>query len=261
LGVSFLRRFTGVGVYFRTMTVAVLVWAAVAWYVGNPVLLPSPWRVAEGFVEVAADLELFHNAGISLGRMLVSLALASSLAIPLGFWMGMSRLVENLVDPLVEGLRPISGIAWIPLALFIFGIGNALPIFIMTYAAFFPIVLGTIAGVRAVDRRLVDAARTMGVARATIVTRVVVPAAVPPLLVAVRLGAAAAWTAVVAAELIGAPSGLGYAIEWYRGLLMTPKVMAYIATIGVLGFACDALLRWLQRVLTPWTPPAEGLAR
>jgi len=82
--------------------------------------------------------------------------------------------------------------------------------------------------------------------------RVVVPAAIPPLLVAIRLGTAAAWTAVVAAELIGAPSGLGYAIEWYRGLLMTPKVMAYIATIGVLGFACDALLRALNRKLTPW---------
>lgn len=256
---SFLRRFAGAGLYFRTMTVAALVWAAIAWQVGNPVLLPSPLRVAEGLLEVAADYELFENAGISLARMLLSLALASLLAIPLGFWMGMSRLAESLVDPLVEGLRPISGIAWIPLALFIFGIGNALPIFIMTYAAFFPIVLGTIAGVKAVDKRLVDAARTMGVPRATIVARVIAPASVPPLLVAVRLGAAAAWTAVVAAELIGAPSGLGYAIEWYRGLLMTPKVMAYIATIGFLGFACDALLRRLQRALTPWMPPAAEL--
>jgi ABC-type nitrate/sulfonate/bicarbonate transport system permease component len=249
----------GAGIYLRTMTVAVLLWAALALKVGNPVLLPPPWRVAEGLWELALDLELFYNAAISLGRMLVSLAIASLLAIPLGFFMGRSRLAENLVDPLVEGLRPISGIAWIPLALFIFGIGNALPIFIMTYAAFFPIVLGTIAGVHAVDRRLVDVARTMGVPRRTIVTRVVAPAAVPPLLVAVRLGAAAAWTAVVAAELMGAPSGLGYAIEWYRGLLMTPKVMAYIATIGFLGFTCDALLRWLNRVLTPWLPAVADL--
>ena len=100
--------------------------------------------------------------------MLISLTLASLLAIPLGFWMGMSRLTENLVDPLIEGLRPISGIAWIPLALFIFGIGNALPVFIMTYAAFFPILLGTVAGVRGVDRRLMDAARTA----ATVPTRI-----------------------------------------------------------------------------------------
>ena len=87
----------------------------------------------------------------------------------------------------------------------------------MTYAAFFPILLGTVAGVRAVDARLVDAARTMGVPRRRIVTHVIVPAALPALLVALRLGVATSWTAVVAAELIGAPSGLGYAIEWYRG--------------------------------------------
>ena len=247
-----MKALAGFGIYLRTLTVAALLWAALSWKVGNPVLLPSPLAVAEGLWELALELELFENAAISLGRMLISLTLASLLAIPLGFWMGMSRLTENLVDPLIEGLRPISGIAWIPLALFIFGIGNALPIFIMTYAAFFPIVLGTVAGVHAVDRRLVNVARTMGVPPRTIVMRVVVPAAIPPLLVAIRLGTAAAWTAVVAAELIGAPSGLGYAIEWYRGLLMTPKVMAYIATIGVLGFACDALLRALNRKLTPW---------
>jgi len=246
-------------IYLRTMFVAMLAWAAVSWKVGNTALLPSPWQVAQAFFELAQDLELFQNAAISLGRMLASLALASLLAIPLGFLMGRSRVADDMIDPLVEGLRPISGIAWIPLALFIFGIGNKLPIFIMTYAAFFPILLGTIAGVRGVDRRLIDAARTMGVPRATIVSRVIVPAAIPPLLVAVRLGTAAAWTAVVAAELIGAPSGLGYAIEWHRGNLMTPNVMAYIATIGILGFACDALLRKLNQTLTPWM--AEERAR
>jgi len=252
-------RLASVGIYLRTMFVTALVWAAVSWQVGNPVLLPPPWSVAAALFELAEELELLQNAAISLGRMLLSLSVASLLAIPLGFFMGRSRIAEEMIDPVVEGLRPISGIAWIPLGLFIFGIGNALPVFIMTYAAFFPILLGTIAGVRGVDRRLVDAARTMGVPRSTIVTRVIVPAAIPPLLVAVRLGTAAAWTAVVAAELIGAPSGLGYAIEWYRGLLMTPQVMAYIATIGILGFACDALLRKLNRRLTPWMP--EGLTR
>src|SRR5205085_12262082 len=185
-------------------------------------------------------------------RMLLSLSLASLLAIPLGFFMGRSRTADAMIDPLVEGLRPISGIAWIPLGLFIFGIGNALPIFIMTYAAFFPILLGTIAGVRGVDRRLVDAARTMGVPGRTIVTHVVVPAALPSLLVALRLGIASSWTAVVAAELIGAPSGLGYAVEWYRELLMTPQVMSFIAMIGVLGYVCDRAVRLLAQRFTPW---------
>jgi ABC-type nitrate/sulfonate/bicarbonate transport system permease component len=239
-------------VYLRTMGVFVLAWAALSAWVAKPVLLPSPLAAFESVVALARDLELFEHAAISLSRMLASLAIACALAIPLGIAMGLDRRLDAFVDPTIELLRPISGIAWIPLALFIFGIGNALPVFIMTYAAFFPILLGTVAGVRSVDARLVDAARTMGVPRRRIVARVVVPAALPALLVALRLGVAASWTAVVAAELIGAPSGLGYAVEWYRGLLMTPHVMAFIAMIGVLGYVTDAAIRALTRRFTPW---------
>jgi ABC-type nitrate/sulfonate/bicarbonate transport system permease component len=246
------RRALDVLVYVRTMAVFLVVWALAAAWKSNPALLPQPWAAIDAFVDLAMDGELFLHAAISFGRMLGSLALAALVAVPLGLALGLSRRLEAIVDPTVELLRPISGIAWIPLALFIFGIGNALPVFIMTYAAFFPILLGTVAGVHGVDRRLMDAARTMGVPSRTIVTRVVVPAALPALLVSLRLGVASAWTAVVAAELIGAPSGLGYAVEWYRELLMTPQVMAFIAMIGVLGYVCDAGVRALARATTPW---------
>jgi len=246
----------GIAVYVRTLAAFALLWAAVALWTANPVLLPSPRAVAAAFVELAADGELFSHAGVSLGRMIVALAIAGGLAIPLGLLMGLSRALEAFVDPVVEVLRPISGIAWIPLALFIFGVGHALPLFIMTYAAFFPILLGTVAGVRGVDRNFLAVARTMGVGRREIVVHVVVPAALPALMVALRLGVAAAWTAVVAAELIGAPSGVGYAVEWYRELLMTPQVMSFIAVIGLLGYACDQGVRWLGRRATPWA--ADG---
>jgi ABC-type nitrate/sulfonate/bicarbonate transport system permease component len=251
------RRAASLLVYARTMALFVVAWYAIARWTANPVLLPTPLAALDAVVELARSRELFEHAAISLGRMVVSLCIAASLAIPLGLWMGLDRRLDALVDPLVELLRPISGIAWIPLALFIFGIGNALPVFIMTYAAFFPILVGTVAGVRTVDRRLVDAARTMGVPRNRIVMRVVVPAALPALLVALRLGVATSWTAVVAAELIGAPSGVGYAVEWYRGLLMTPQVMAFIATIGVLGYATDTLIRSLTHAFTPWAADPE----
>jgi len=246
------RRTLDVLVYLRTMLAFLVVWALASAWKSNPTLLPQPWAAIGAFIDLAIDGELFLHAAISFGRMVGSLALAALIAIPLGLAMGLSRRLEAVVDPTVELLRPISGIAWIPLALFIFGIGNTLPVFIMTYAAFFPILLGTVAGVRGIDPRLMDAARTMGVPSRTIVARVVVPAALPALLVAVRLGVASAWTAVVAAELIGAPSGLGYAVEWYRELLMTPQVMAFIAMIGVLGYACDAGVRAFARATTPW---------
>jgi ABC-type nitrate/sulfonate/bicarbonate transport system permease component len=249
------RRTWGALVYVRTMFVFALVWALVAWWTDNPILLPSPLTVVDAAIGLARDLELFEHAGISLGRMVISISIACALAIPLGLAMGLSRRFHRIVDPTFEVLRPISGIAWIPLALFIFGIGNALPVFIMTYAAFFPILVGSVAAVRSVDPRMLDVARTMGVPQRTIVTRVVIPAALPGLLVALRLGVALSWTAVVAAELIGAPSGLGYAVEWYRELLMTPQVMSFIAMIGVIGYLCDAAVRWLNRRLTPWAEP------
>lgn len=251
------RRLDTALAYVRTMAVFIAAWWAVSAWTGNVALLPSPRAVVEAIGDLGADGELFYHAGVSLGRMLVSIVIACALAIPLGLWMGMSRAVDTAVDPTVEILRPISGIAWIPLALFIFGVGNALPLFIMTYAAFFPILLGTVAGVRHVDRRLIDAARTMGASRRTIVAHVVVPAALPALLVALRLGVASAWTAVVAAELIGAPSGVGYAVEWYRELLMTPQVMAFIAMIGVLGYLCDRAVRALANRFTPWAMDAR----
>jgi ABC-type nitrate/sulfonate/bicarbonate transport system permease component len=245
-------------VYVRSMAVFFIVWALIAQWTANAILLPSPLTVFHALVDLVRDLELFLHAGISFGRMVVSLAIGSLLAVPLGLLMGLSARLDQVIDPTIEILRPISGIAWIPLALFIFGIGNALPIFIMTYAGFFPILLGTIAGVRGVDRRLIDAARTMGIPQRTIVTRVVVPAALPSLMVALRLGVASSWTAVVAAELIGAPSGLGYAVEWYRELLMTPQVMSFIAMIGILGYLCDLGVRALARWFTPWARDVWG---
>jgi NitT/TauT family transport system permease protein/taurine transport system permease protein len=241
-------------IYLRTMAVFVAVWWLAALATANPVLLPNPWRVALALRDSAIDGDLLAHVAISLLRLLASLAIAAAIAVPLGLAMGTSRLLERVVDPVVEVLRPISGIAWIPLALFIFGVGHALPMFIMAYTAAFPILIGTIAAAKGVDRRLVDAARVMGLDRRRILRRVVVPAALPAILVALRLGFAAGWTAVIAAELVGAPNGLGYAISWYREMLMTPKVMAYIAMVGVCGYLCDLALRRAAERLAPWSP-------
>jgi ABC-type nitrate/sulfonate/bicarbonate transport system permease component len=205
--------------------------------------------------QLAVSGELFEHALISTTRLVIALIVATLVAVPLGFFMGVYREADRFIDPVVELLRPISGIAWIPLALFIFGVGDVLPVFIMVYVAFFPLLLNTISGVRNVDQRLVNAARTMGVHGWPLMRQVIVPGALPTIMVGFRLAFAGAWAAVIAAELIGAPSGLGFAIEWYRQLLMSPKVFAFIAIIGVVGYLCDLALRALQRRLTPW---AEG---
>ena len=226
-------------------------WAMHAWN-ANPLQLPSPLKVLQAVWGLVEGGELLEHAAISSGRLGIALVIAVLLAVPLGFAMGLSRTLDAYVDPLVELLRPISGIAWIPLGLFIFGIGGTLPVFIMVYVAFFPLLLNSVAGVRQVDKKLVAAARTMGIHRVALLRHVIVPAALPTVMVGLRLAFAGAWAAIVAAELIGAPNGLGFAIEWYRQLLMTPKVFAFILVIGVVGYLCDLLLRTLQHVLTPW---------
>jgi len=239
----------------RSFAVFLAIWWAVAAWVDHAIQLPSPGRVATALFDLAASGELFEHMLISTTRLVIALVVSVVLAVPLGFFMGLNATANAYLDPLVELLRPISGIAWIPLALFIFGVGDVLPVFIMVYVAFFPLLLNTIAGVRNVDRKLVNAARTMGVGRAAMLRKVIVPAAFPTVMVGFRLAFAGAWAAIIAAELIGSPSGLGFAIEWYRQLLMSPKVFAFIAMIGLIGYLCDVGLRALQRRLTPW---AEG---
>jgi ABC-type nitrate/sulfonate/bicarbonate transport system permease component len=239
-------------VSLRSFGVFFLLWWALHLWNDNPLQLPSPLKVLEALWGLLREGELAEHAGVSTLRMLLALALSILVAVPLGFGMGLSRRAEQVIDPLVEILRPISGIAWLPLALFIFGVGDTLPVFIMFYVGFFPILLNTVAGVRQTDSRLLAAARTMGIGRVPLLVHVLVPSALPTIMVGIRLAFASSWAAIVAAELIGSPSGLGFAIEWYRQLLMTPKVFAFILAIGVVGYVCDLGLRALQRRVTPW---------
>ena len=169
-------------VALRSFAVFLALWYAFYAWNANPLQLPSPLRVISALGGLAVSGEVLEHALISTARLSVALLLAMVLAVPLGFFMGLSSTANAFIDPLVELLRPISGIAWIPLGLFIFGVGDTLPVFIMVYVAFFPILLNTIAGVRQVDRKLVAAARTMGINRTAMLRHVLVRA-VPHLVI------------------------------------------------------------------------------
>lgn len=244
-------------VYLRSIALLLIIWYAVSLLMNNPALLPSPLRMIQSFVQLIISGELITDARISLVRLALGWGIAALVGIPLGILMGLSRYAEDFIDPVIELLRPISGIAWIPIALFIFGIGQQLPIFIIFYGAFFPFVLNSVAGVRNTDRTLIRVARTMGMKRNVILQHVILPSSLPSILVGARLASGAAWMALVAAELLGAPSGLGFSIEQYRQLLQTSNVMATIAAIGILGYSIDQALRALQRSLTPWSISSE----
>ncbi|MHB8894218.1 MAG: ABC transporter permease [Candidatus Geothermincolia bacterium] len=220
---------------------------------------PSPWDALKGIYDliVTGLPPGYHLQGhlvASLVRVFTGFGIALVIAVPLGIFMGWSRWVETVVDPLVEVIRPVPPLAWLPLALVWFGLGLGSSAFIIALGAFFPILLNTVLGVKSVDRNLVEAARTLGAKDRTILGRVIVPAATPSIITGVRIGMGIAWMTLVAAELIGVKNGygLGYMIMTARDLARFDLLVAGIVVIGLVGFLIDWLIRLLEKRLLRW---------
>ena len=188
----------------------------------------------------------------SLKREIVAFLWATS-AIPLGIAMGWSKVVNEQVDPLVEVLRPVPPLAWIPLSILWFGIGDVQNQFIIFLGIFFPVLLNTIMGVRNIEPNLVRAARCLGASEIRVLRRIVLPAALPQIVTGIRVGLGVGWMALVAAELVGANSGLGFLINDARTLLRTDIVIVGMITIGVVGLLIDRTIRVSGRRLMPWS--------
>lgn len=235
-----------------SLTVLGLLWQLASDAVANRILLPSPGLVLASLWQLLGS-DLPADIAASLRHLAIGYFIGTSVGFVLALVAAASRLADALLDPLVELLRPISGIAWIPIAIAILGISEAVPIFLIAYVAVFPIFLNTLAGIRAVDRRLIAAAEVLGAGSAMIQVRVILPAALPMILAGVRLSLGVSWMTLIAAELIGADSGLGWRSFWYEQFFSTHNTMAIILTVGVLGYLLDSCVRLLQRSLTGWS--------
>lgn len=235
------------------LAVVVALWQALSVAVANKTLVPSPVLVARAWIELLHG-DLRDDVLASLLHLGLGYALGTLAGLALAVASARFTVVEWLVDPLVEILRPISAIAWIPLAILMFGVSAKVPVFLIFYAALFPIFVNTVAGVKQVDARLVRAAQMLGASPRFILRHVVLPSALPFVLAGARLSLGVAWMAMVAAELTGSDAGLGWRLFWYQEFFAMDKVMAVILTIGVLGYAFDTLLRALQARITRWSP-------
>ncbi len=226
----------------------VVVWQAVVLITRpSPSVLPTPVAVFWEFVELLGDGQLARDAAYSLGRVIVAWLLSAFIAIPLGLLMGSSERLERFVNPFVELLRPISPLAWIPMAILWFGIGEAGKVFVVFIGTFFPILLHTVAGVKAVDPNLLHAGRVFGcTTQGSLFLRVVVPASIPDVVVGLRLSFGIGWAYIIAAELVAAHVGLGFLISNGMDLLRADMVFVGMIAIGVLGFLLDTLFRFLQ---------------
>lgn len=227
----------------------VIVWQLViAVFRPHVSLLPPPVLAIHEFWALFATGELFVHMGTSLARVFSAWIITGAIAIPLGLAMGWSRRIERIVDPFVEIFRPISPLAWIPLAILWFGIAEGGKVFVVCVATFFPTLLSTIAGVKRIDPVLVHAGQVLGcTSQASLFAKVILPAALPSIVVGLRISFGTGWAAIIAAELVAARSGLGYLIANGMEILRADKVLVGMAMIGLLGVCFDALFRFLHR--------------
>lgn len=235
----------------------------------NPLKLPSPLAVAQRWVQYllpveayvpgagswlswAVSGELVHDAIGSMYRVAVGFVAGAGLALPLGVLMGASQRIYGKMYILVQVLRPIPPSAYTPLAMLWFGLGNPPAVFMIAIAAFFPVLINTIVGVRQVDSIYLRAARNLGASQSTMFLRVMLPAATPYILAGLRIAIGAAFMIVIVSELIAVPDGLGFRINEAREYSWTDKVMAGMFTIGMIGLALDIGMNKLNNHLLRW---------
>jgi len=236
-------------------SLAVMALLVGAWWLivveARSVIFPTPWQVVTGAGELVQNGVLWEHIGASLFRVGSGFLLAVAFAVPLGLWMGWVRGAFTTLNPIFQMLRPISPIAWIPIAILWFGVGNASPIFLIFISSVFPMVVQTTSGVHTIERRYLRAAGNFGVSRATLFRRVVIPAALPQVIVGMRIGLGVAWLVVVAAEMIALRSGLGYLIIDSRNAgNRYDLVIAAMIIIGLIGLLLDGLMRLLEGLKT-----------
>lgn len=221
-------------------------------------LLPSPFKVLEGIGELISDGTLATHFQVSLLRFLTGYLTASVAGIVLGLILGYYGKVWAFIDPVVQVLRPVSPIAWFPFIVLWFGIGDLPAVVIIFIAAFYPVLLSTISGVRKVDPMYLKVAQNFGIKQPHLLTKIIFPAAFPLIINGLYMALGSAWVFLVAGEMVGAQSGLGYLIIDARNSIRPDLVLAGIICIGVTGLLLDKTIRLLERrVQKQWGMSSE----
>ncbi len=224
--------------------------ARMAWI--NPFLMPAPSVVAASLLEMSVSGQLWVDVRGSLLRVFTGFGLAVVIGTPVGIAMALSERVQQMFGPMVQLLRPIPPIAWIPLSILWFGLGGGSSYFLTMVGAFFPIVLNTHFGVRNVPDAYLQVARGFEVSRAKTFFKLIGPASLPYIMAGHRVGFGVAWMSLVGAEMLAVQSGLGYLIHVSQDLLKTERVIAGMFVIGVIGLGFDFAMRKLEARLNPW---------
>jgi taurine transport system permease protein len=240
-----------------TVIVLLLLWFAVT-NLGliKPLFLPSPQAVWQQFYEyvtgAANDKPLWEHFAASMGRVFLAFFLACLTAIPVGIAMGMSRVARGIFDPPIEFYRPLPPLAYLPLIIIWFGIEEMPKVLLIYLACFAPLALAARSGMKSAAQEQINAAYSMGASYRQIIWHVILPSALPEILVGMRIAIGFGWTTLVAAEMVAANVGLGQMVLNASNFLRTDIVIMGIIVIGVVAYLFDMLMRWVERKLVPW---------
>ncbi|MGG6220960.1 taurine ABC transporter permease TauC [Aeromonas hydrophila] len=251
------------GVSLLTLCALLALWWLVA-KLGliSPLFLPPPAQVLQQFATLAGpqgfmDATLWQYLAASLQRILIALAAATLCGVTVGLAMGLSPTLRGMLDPLIELYRPVPPLAYLPLMVIWFGIGETSKVLLIYLAIFAPVAMATLAGVQGAKQVRLRAAQALGANRWQVLWYVIVPGALPDILTGLRIGLGVGWSTLVAAELIAATRGVGFMVQAAGEFLATDVVLAGILVIALIAFTLELGLRALQRRLTPWH--GEGL--
>jgi ABC-type nitrate/sulfonate/bicarbonate transport system permease component len=239
------------------LLVAVVLWQAISMAgVFPPFALPSPVAVWQSFVDIVHNgyggQSLISDILISCFRIVIGFVGAIAIGVPIGLLMSRNKIIFDIIDPLLQFVRPVPPLAYIPLLVVWFGIGE-LPKAILILVGTIPvIIIGTMSGVKSTPPLRIAVARTLGATNAQIFRKIVLPSALPEIFTAMRVGIGVAWTCLVAAELIAASSGLGWLVQFAGQALQVAVVIVGIVIIGVIGYAMELVIRKLENWIVPW---------
>ncbi|MFF2092871.1 ABC transporter permease [Paenibacillus sp. NPDC058174] len=224
----------------------------------NPILLPAPSKILEEFVSLTASGELARHLGISAWRALLGFLLGGGLGLATGVWVGFSYKTERLLDPTLQMLRTLPHLAIAPLFILWFGFGEMSKILLIAKGTFFPLYVNTFLGIRSVDGKLFDVGRVLQFSKWHMITKLIIPAAMPNILLGVRLSVGVAWLVLVVAEMMGSSSGIGFLINDARSFSLTAVVFVGIIVFALVGKLTDSLVKLLERRLLRWQDSYKG---
>ncbi|WP_180161265.1 taurine ABC transporter permease TauC [Acinetobacter sp. YH12040] len=219
-------------------------------------ILPSPAAVWQKFIEVSQQgfmkATLWQHLAESIGRVFSALIGAIVIGVPLGLWIGLNKWVRAVFDPLVELLRPIPPLAYLPLLVIWFGIGETTKVLLIFFSILAPIIISSAHGVISHQKNRERAALSLGATRLQVLQYVILPTALPHILTGVRIGLGVGWSTLVAAELVAADRGIGFMVQSAAQFLITDTVILGIIVIAIVAVSFELFLRWLQKQLAPW---------